>query len=1013
MRQNTIFSYVQKIGAVLGAAALLVLAACGGIDTATETAADGNTVSVQIAVDAETRTALPTLARDDFTKFVLTCDGTAVGTWETTATATAYLAMNSSRVSLAAGSHTFVLTATATGGATYAGTLTQTVADGTVLNFTLSLASIPTTGSGTVSVAVDISAVKSQMDHMTINLYNSADEVNYRSATKVGEQNTVYGTSTAIKNGRYTYEKEGLASGQYILEFIFYNSNGLMLGFWPELVTVLPGRISTSEHAITSLVKTYSITYVKNNGSSNSTANYTIYSDVTLLPLSERTGYTFEGWFTSEDGGTTLAETPMEGWAAFTRSGDLTLYAKWTPLTFPITYYNADGTAFDGTHEDGYATIHTYGTETVLDSPLMKDEDLSFAGWYTGTKNDDGTVTLGTVRYEKLGATDYLKGIELYATSVRGTFHVSATGSDAAYVDGETAYGDGSSEHPYATIEKAIAAFTALNAKAAYTIVVHGVLTGSFKVYILSSAKASALTIRGATGNETDKLDGNANGTVLDVSTSVPVTLKNIAVTNGRTTFSYSAGGILLSEGTLTLAEGALVSGNVNEYNASSWFVGVGGGGIFVKKGSLVMEEGSQISNNTARNTGGGVFVTGYNGAASFTMNGGIIANNAVTAESTNSSMYYGGGGVYICALSSSYSTAFTMNGGEIKGNTVPNATANTNGGGGIYIYNYTSNPHSLKGGKISGNSAANGGGVFIQNGILDLAGCEISANTATSSGGALYYNGGTVNMRGSISIPAGDEAKNDVYLASNKYICVTGELTAASPVATLSPSSYAVDTKLFTTANLTQDIADKFAVKSDGTPWSIVAGTNGYATLQRTVYTITYKDKGGADFTGTLAEGAPVKHTYDTATPLLGAEKEGWAFQGWYKTPDCSGTAITEIAADEITADLTLYTYWTKAALTFKVEKSVIALARDASAEDGTVTITAAEGFTGYAWKIDNTAPSAGITGASVSADGRTLSFNRENMIKGISYVISVTAKDANGVKQSATVAVKKQEAE
>ena len=40
--------------------------------------------------------------------------------------------------------------------------------------------------------------------------------------------------------------------------------------------------------------------------------------------------------------------------------------------------------------------------------------DLVFAGWYTGTKNDDGTVTLGTSRINTLSKTGFTGDIDLY-----------------------------------------------------------------------------------------------------------------------------------------------------------------------------------------------------------------------------------------------------------------------------------------------------------------------------------------------------------------------------------------------------------------------------------------------------------------------------------------------------------------------------------------------------------------------------------------------------------------------
>jgi len=85
--------------------------------------------------------------------------------------------------------------------------------------------------------------------------------------------------------------------------------------------------------------------------------------------------------------------------------------------------------------------------------------------------------------------------------------------------------------------------------------------------------------------------------------------------------------------------------------------------------------------------------------------------------------------------------------------------------------------------------------------------------------------------------------------------------------------------------------------------------------------YNITYKDKGGIDFTGVLAEGSPTTHTYATATALKNPTKTGYTFGGWFIASDCSGTKLTTLAATAYTADITLHALWTvnSYAITYK----------------------------------------------------------------------------------------------
>ena len=1007
MRINTIFDCVKKLSLMFAVSMVLILASCSNIN-------NNGLCSVRIAVGEkiDARTAVADVALSDFIKFTLTCDGTQKGTWQTTSQKSAYEQMTSARIQLTDGSHEFVLTAEDSTGVSFKDTITQVISGDTILNFSLKLASIPTTGNGSVKVTVDFTAIKDKASMMYCMLYESGDETDYKTSDWLLD-GPVPASIYDSDSNKFTFTASDIPAGQHILAVSFYDKNrtNTVIGVWTELVTVLPGRESKSEYQIKALSKVYNITYYL-DGNEKRTDYYSTYTDQTSLysPSYDSNGYTFSGWYTKED----YTGDTIQSWEPFTKTGDISLYGKLIPKTFNINYYNTDGTAFSGTHKEGYPATHTYGTDTVL-LGTEDSGDLVFAGWYTGTRNDDGTVTLGTSRVNTLSKTGYTGDIDLFVKYAKGVFHVSADGSDASYVDDATAYGEGSTEHPFATLSKAVSTIAAQNIPCDYRIVVHGnVLSNNYTLNI-EAKYANSITIEGAAGNETDSLDGNNNSYVLRIETDVPVTIKKIKITNGSTRSNYCGGGITLTKGTLTLADGALIKNNKSTYayntsNWSSYGYMYGGGGITVKTGTLIMEEGAEISSNTSQMLGGGVFVCGYNGTAAFVMNGGVIKNNSVLYDNTNASYYGGGGGIYVYGYSSNYSATFTMNGGVISNNTVPNQTKTTNGGGGIYAYNYAN--VTVNGGTISGNSGYCGGGIYNRSGSVTLAGGTISSNVSTNNMGGAVYGYNTVKIKDSAYIPAGVDGKNDVYHS----VIVTGNVTAQAPVATITPNDYYEGCVVLTGTSdmtLTQEIADKFALKSDGTLWNVVVepGTN-YAVLKRPVYSISYKEKNGAELSEPLPENAPVTYKYNTSTTLPVLTKEGYTFQGWYTDAECKGEKLTVISGTGFTSDLTLYTYWTKEVLLFTIDNAGIELTKT-EAEDGTVTITAVDGFTGYSWKIDYGAPENAIIGASVSADGKTLTFSKSNMIKGISYVILVTASDSGNIKQSATVSVKKQEAE
>ena len=83
-------------------------------------------------------------------------------------------------------------------------------------------------------------------------------------------------------------------------------------------------------------------------------------------------------------------------------------------------------------------------------------------------------------------------------------------------------------------------------------------------------------------------------------------------------------------------------------------------------------------------------------------------------------------------------------------------------------------------------------------------------------------------------------------------------------------------------------------------------------ANFEPQTYTITYKDRGGANFSGTHDSGAPTSHTYGTLTALKSATKAGdIEFGGWFIASDCTGTAVTQLAPAAYTNSITLYAKW------------------------------------------------------------------------------------------------------
>ena len=135
---------------------------------------------------------------------------------------------------------------------------------------------------------------------------------------------------------------------------------------------------------------TYTLTYHLNSGTApsvNNPATYTIETDTITLSNPSRTGYTFAGWF-AEAGFSTQVTTIDKG-----SSGDKALYAKWTPITYNLTYHLNSGTA---PSPDNPAT-YTIETSTITLSNPARDY-YNYSGWYSepGFSNQVTKIELGS-----------------------------------------------------------------------------------------------------------------------------------------------------------------------------------------------------------------------------------------------------------------------------------------------------------------------------------------------------------------------------------------------------------------------------------------------------------------------------------------------------------------------------------------------------------------------------------------------------------------------------------------
>lgn len=244
----------------------------------------------------------------------------------------------------------------------------------------------------------------------------------------------------------------------------------------------------------------------------------------------------------------------------------------------------------------------------------------------------------------------------------------------------------------------------------------------------------------------------------------------------------YDGGGLYaVGFGALTISKSSITDNKTTKTAASQQ----GGGGVFIKGNGTATPQsvkiiGSQITGNSSARDGGGLYARGglaltisgsvFSGNRA-TNGGGVITNgntaNKVDLTVTGSTFSHniasaGGGGIDAfgdgaISIIASRVTGNIGNGGggiyarssdslTLKNLTITDNFAETNGGG-LSIAG-TPDFH-VSGGVFKGNTADDGGGIFIQNSTGSIQGDSISGNVALVEGGGVFQQAtGTVTLQ-------------------------------------------------------------------------------------------------------------------------------------------------------------------------------------------------------------------------------------------------------------------------
>ena len=207
---------------------------------------------------------------------------------------------------------------------------------------------------------------------------------------------------------------------------------------------------------------------------------------------------------------------------------------------------------------------------------------------------------------------------------------------------------------------------------------------------------------------------------------------------------------------------------------------------------------------------------------------GAVYVDDGCTFEMTNSIIHYNtaakGAGVYVAS-----NGIFNMNNGTISDN-FATSSSDASLGGGVYVG--ANGTFNMKDGSIINNSVnytgtmlmGGGAGVAVDfetnsSGLFNMIGGKIQDNKTIGNkdyGSGVFVNGSTQGYLGifKISGNAVVVSDNDVYLNYVAKITVTGELTGNTPVATITPSSYADQKQVIQVEGVAyESVISKFSV--------------------------------------------------------------------------------------------------------------------------------------------------------------------------------------------------------
>ena len=417
-------------------------------------------------------------------------------------------------------------------------------------------------------------------------------------------------TDTNLDNGFVykdnLYYREGIeltpasnlsATGKHV---VYKAGNNTLTG---NTYTVSSGDVTLTAELV---YNTYTVEYKANGGSgsmSNQTFTYGTAQNLTANAFT-RKGYSFAGWATSENGNVVYSDKQSVNNLTTTNGGTVTLYAKWTPDTYTITYNLNGGTL--STNKNSY-TIES--PDITLDTPTRTG--FNFGGWYTNSSLTDPAET--TIAHGSTGNMEYWAKWLLPYIDADG--QLKETDSYTVLTGSESTSDTELSTRWYVVTGNVSYSGTLNCTKGNGNM--HLVLCDGASLTIDCSdyaINAPNLTIYGQTQGT-----GTLNATAIGLNISCIYAHNNLTINGGIITANSSNNNVIYAKENITINGGSVKASGQNGIVAD--------GSITINGGNVEASGSYAISANKSITINGGSVKTGNGNNGIYTSNGDITIN--------------------------------------------------------------------------------------------------------------------------------------------------------------------------------------------------------------------------------------------------------------------------------------------------------------------------------------------------------------------------------------------------